>query len=48
MFVDHVDGRAVQRDSLLGQVHDLTATRRVVEFNDVAAPSAAARVEVVG
>ena len=41
VFVDLVDGRAVQRDSLLGQVHDLTATTRVVEFNDLAALEAA-------
>lgn len=37
VFVDLVDGRPVQRDSLLGQVQDLTATTRVVEFNDLAA-----------
>jgi glutamate-1-semialdehyde 2,1-aminomutase len=41
VFVDLVDGRAVQRDSLLGQVQDLTATTRVVEFNDLAALEAA-------
>ena len=41
MFVDLADGRAVQRDSLLGQVHGLTATTRVVEFNDLAALEAA-------
>lgn len=41
VFVDLVDGRPVQRDSLLGQVHDLTATTRVVEFNDLAALEAA-------
>jgi glutamate-1-semialdehyde 2,1-aminomutase len=41
VFVDLVDGQAVQRDSLLGQVHDLTATTRVVEFNDLAALDAA-------
>lgn len=41
VFVDLVDGKAVQRDSLLGQVHDLTATTRVVEFNDLAALEAA-------
>lgn len=37
VFVDLVDGRPVQRDSLLGQVHDLTDTTRVIEFNDLAA-----------
>ena len=37
VFVDLVDGQPVQRDSLLGQVHDLTQTTRVVEFNDLAA-----------
>ena len=41
VFVDLVDGRAVQRDSLLGQVHALTQTTRVVEFNDLAALEAA-------
>jgi glutamate-1-semialdehyde 2,1-aminomutase len=41
VFVDLVDGQPVQRDSLLGQVHDLTQTTRVVEFNDLAALEAA-------
>jgi glutamate-1-semialdehyde 2,1-aminomutase len=41
VFVDLVDGRPVQRPSLLGQVHDLLATTRVVEFNDLAALEAA-------
>jgi glutamate-1-semialdehyde 2,1-aminomutase len=41
VFVDLVDGHPQQRDSLLGQVHDLTATTRVVEFNDLAALEAA-------
>jgi len=41
VFVDLVDGKPVQRDSLLGQVHDLTATTRVVEFNDLQALEAA-------
>jgi glutamate-1-semialdehyde 2,1-aminomutase len=41
VFVDLVDGRPTQRDSLLGQVHDLTAHSRVVEFNDLAALDAA-------
>ncbi|CAN7645419.1 aspartate aminotransferase family protein [Pseudorhodoferax sp. LjRoot39] len=41
VFVDLVDGRPVQRPSLLGQVHDLTQTTRVVEFNDLAALEAA-------
>jgi glutamate-1-semialdehyde 2,1-aminomutase len=35
VFVDLVDGRPVQRASLLGQVHELTRTTRVVEFNDL-------------
>lgn len=35
VFVDLVDGRPQQRASLLGQVHDLTTTTRVVEFNDL-------------
>ena len=37
VFVDLVDGLPVQRDSLLGQVHDLTEHTVVVEFNDLAA-----------
>jgi glutamate-1-semialdehyde 2,1-aminomutase len=41
VFVDLVDGRPRQRASLLGQVHDLTATTRVVEFNDLDALAAA-------
>ena len=41
VFVDLVDGKPVQRDSLLGQVHDLTQTTRVVEFNDLQALEAA-------
>lgn len=41
VFVDLVDGKPVQRDSLLGQVHDLTQSTRVVEFNDLAALEAA-------
>ncbi len=41
VFVDLVDGQPVQRDSLLGQVHDLTEHTVVVEFNDLAALEAA-------
>jgi glutamate-1-semialdehyde 2,1-aminomutase len=41
VFVDLVDGQPVQRDSLLGQVHDLLDTTVVVEFNDLAALDAA-------
>jgi glutamate-1-semialdehyde 2,1-aminomutase len=41
VFVDLVDGIPTQRDSLLGQVHDLTAHTVVVEFNDLAALEAA-------
>jgi glutamate-1-semialdehyde 2,1-aminomutase len=41
VFVDLVDGRPVQRDSLLGQVHNLLDTTVVVEFNDLAALNAA-------
>ena len=41
VFVDLVDGQPVQRPSLLGQVHDLLPTTRVVEFNDLAALDAA-------
>ncbi|HEY4803576.1 MAG TPA: aminotransferase class III-fold pyridoxal phosphate-dependent enzyme, partial [Paraburkholderia sp.] len=41
VFVDLVDGRPTQRASLLGQVHDLLPTTRVVEFNDLEALSRA-------
>ena len=41
VFVDLVDGQPVQRNSLLGQVHDLTEHTVVVEFNDLAALEAA-------
>jgi glutamate-1-semialdehyde 2,1-aminomutase len=41
VFVDLVDGQPVQRDSLLGQVHDLTEHTVVVEFNDLTALEAA-------
>ena len=37
VFVDLKNGIPVQRASLLGQVHDLTAHTVVVEFNDLAA-----------
>lgn len=41
VFVDLVDGQPRQRDSLLGQVHDLTRRTVVVEFHDLAALAAA-------
>lgn len=41
VFVDLENGVPVQRASLLGQVHDLTAHTVVVEFNDLAALDAA-------
>lgn len=41
VFVDLVGGVPVQRDSLLGQVHDLTEHTVVVEFNDLQALEAA-------
>ncbi len=41
VFVDLIDGQPVQRDSLLGQVHDLTAHTVVVEFNDLVSLEAA-------
>ena len=41
VFVDLVDGQPLQRNSLLGQVHDLTEHTLVVEFNDLAALDAA-------
>lgn len=37
VFVDLVDGKPTQRDSLLGQVYDLTQFTKVIEFNDLAA-----------
>lgn len=37
VFVDLVDGQPKQRDSLLGQVGDLTANTVVIEFNDLLA-----------
>ncbi|WP_026873136.1 aspartate aminotransferase family protein [Inquilinus limosus] len=40
-FVRLDDGRAVHRPGLLGQAADLTATTKVVEFNDVAGLEAA-------
>ena len=40
-FVRLIDGRAVNRPGLLGQVADLTQLARVVEFNDVVALEAA-------
>ncbi|NMM29363.1 MAG: aspartate aminotransferase family protein [Glaciimonas sp.] len=41
VFVDLVNGKPRQRDSLLGQVVDLTVNTLVVEFNDLAALDAA-------
>lgn len=41
VFVDLVNGQAQQRDSLLGQVVDLTEHTVVVEFNDLPALEAA-------
>ncbi|MDD5336587.1 MAG: aspartate aminotransferase family protein [Rhodoferax sp.] len=41
VFVDLEEGHPVQRSSLLGQVHDLTANTVVVEFNDLVALDAA-------
>lgn len=40
-FVRLKDGRAVHRPGLVGQVADLTANTRVVEFNDIAGLEAA-------
>lgn len=37
VFVDLIDGIPMQRNSLLGQVYDLTQFTKVVEFNDLAA-----------
>jgi glutamate-1-semialdehyde 2,1-aminomutase len=36
-FVDIVEGRPQQRDSLLGQVHDIKLFTEVIEFNDLMA-----------
>lgn len=41
VFVDLIDGQPRQRNSLLGQVHDLTRHTVVVEFNDLPALEAA-------
>jgi glutamate-1-semialdehyde 2,1-aminomutase len=41
VFVDLVGGKPQQRDSLLGQVHDLLENTVVVEFNDLSALEAA-------
>lgn len=41
VFVDLIDGSPTQRDSLLGQVYDLTQFTKVVEFNDLTALDAA-------
>lgn len=41
VFVDLVNGQPRQRDSLLGQVHELTGHTVVVEFNDLPALAAA-------
>ena len=41
VFVDLEDGQPRSRDSLLGQVVDITLTTRCVEFNDLAALEAA-------
>lgn len=41
VFVDLIDGVPTQRDSLLGQVYDLTQFTKVVEFNDLVALKAA-------
>jgi len=41
VFVDLVDGQPQTRDSLLGQVYDITQHTRSVEFNDLAALEAA-------
>jgi glutamate-1-semialdehyde 2,1-aminomutase len=37
VFVDLIEGVPTQRDSLLGQVYDLTQFTKVIEFNDLAA-----------
>lgn len=37
VFVDLKNGAPVMRQSLIGQVHDIRATTRVIEFNDMAA-----------
>ena len=47
VFVDLIDGQPRRRASLLGQVHDLAAHTRVVEFNDLEALELALRDEQV-
>ena len=42
-FVDLRDGKAANRKSLIGQVHDILPTTTVIEFNDVDALAAALR-----
>ncbi|MGV3583130.1 MAG: aspartate aminotransferase family protein [Methylophilus sp.] len=37
VFVDLIEGVPTQRDSLLGQVYELTQFTKVIEFNDLAA-----------
>lgn len=37
VFIDLVNEQATQRDSLLGQVYDLTQFTKVIEFNDLTA-----------
>ncbi len=41
VFVDLIDGQPQTRDSLLGQVYDITQHTRSIEFNDLAALEAA-------
>ena len=41
VFVDLLEGKPTPRDSLLGQVYNLTEHTRVVEFNDLSALQAA-------
>lgn len=41
VFVDLVDGQPQTRDSVLGQVYDITQYTRSIEFNDLAALEAA-------
>jgi glutamate-1-semialdehyde 2,1-aminomutase len=43
VFADLRDGSAVNRPSLIGQVHDIMPTTTVIEFNDTAALEAALR-----
>lgn len=47
VFVDLIDGKPTQRDSLLGQVYPLTQHTEVIEFNDLDALEAILKTETI-